>query len=159
MKNGKNGNDAVHLYRLASVFVAGFVLLLLLRAFFVPKSFGQYGHFRGDAIQEIAAKPVVYAGHQTCEGCHTDVLDVKKDGKHAPVACESCHGPLANHADDPSIQPQKLDTAGLCVRCHEANSAKPKKFPQVASKEHSSGLPCETCHQPHSPALAPGAKK
>ena len=80
MKNAQNGNDAVHLYRLASVFIGGFVLLLLLRAFFVPKSFGQYGHFRGDAIQEIAAKPVVYAGHQTCEGCHSDILDVKKDG-------------------------------------------------------------------------------
>ena len=159
MKND-NARDAAHLYRLAWVFVAGFVLLLLLRAFFVPKSFGKYGHFRGDAITEIAARPVAYAGHQTCEGCHSDVLDIKKDGKHARVACESCHGPLANHADDPgSVQPEKLQTAGLCVRCHEANSAKPKKFPQVASKEHSSDLPCETCHQPHSPALAPGGKK
>ena len=65
------------------------------------KSFGQYGHYRGAAIGEIAARPVKFAGHETCETCHTDVLDVKSKGKHAHVNCEACHGPLAKHADDP----------------------------------------------------------
>jgi transcription elongation factor Elf1 len=51
------------------------------------------------------------------------------------------------------VQPAKLDTAVLCVRCHEANLSKPKEFPQVASADHSAGLPCNTCHQPHSPAI------
>ncbi len=120
----------------------------------VPRSFGQYGHYRGNAIKETAALPISYAGHQVCESCHTDVLEVKSKGVHKRVACESCHGPLANHADDPaSVQPAKLDTAVLCVRCHEANLAKPKNFPQVVSAEHSGGAPCDTCHQPHSPAI------
>jgi hypothetical protein len=107
---------------------------------------------------------VNFAGHETCEGCHADVLEKKKDGKHAHVNCEACHGPLAKHADDPaSVTPEKLDTAVLCVRCHEANAAKPKSFPQVVSADHSSGLPCDTCHQPHSPVIvavtgAAGAK-
>ena len=36
---------------------------------------------------------------------------------------------LAKHADDPaSVKPEKLDAAVLCVRCHEANAAKPKTF-------------------------------
>jgi Cytochrome c554 and c-prime len=156
----KNPKDAEHLFRLAFVFVAGFALMLAVRSFFVPHSFGQYGHFRGDAIPEASAKPISYAGHQTCETCHAEVLDLKKNGRHARVACETCHGPLANHADDPgSVHPEKLDTAVLCVRCHEANSAKPKNFPQVASQEHSTGLPCDTCHQPHSPAITSGGKK
>jgi len=147
--------DAGHLFRLAAVFVVGILMFLGVRASLVPKSFGRYGHYRGDAITEIAARPVNYAGHQACEECHADVLEKKKNGKHVHVNCEACHGPLAAHADDPgSVQPVKLDTAVLCVRCHEANIAKPKEFPQVASADHSSGLPCDTCHQPHSPAIA-----
>jgi Cytochrome c7 and related cytochrome c len=146
--------DAGHIFRLAAVFVAGILVFLGLRASLVPKSFGQYGHYRGDAIAEIAARPVSFAGHQACEDCHLDVLEKKKNGKHVHVNCEACHGPLAKHGDDPgSVQPAKLDTSVLCIRCHEANLAKPKGFPQVASAEHSTGLPCDTCHQPHSPAI------
>jgi Cytochrome c7 and related cytochrome c len=151
--------DAGHLFRLAAVFMVGILVFLGMRAFLVPKSFGQYGHYRGNAITEIAARPVNFAGHQTCESCHADVLDKKKDGRHARVNCEACHGPLAKHADDPSVPPAKLDTAVLCVRCHEANAAKPKGFPQVASADHSAGLPCDTCHQPHSPAITAGGTK
>jgi hypothetical protein len=41
----------------------------------------------------------------------------------------------------------------LCAGCHEASSAKPKWFPQVVSDKHSGGVPCDTCHQPHSPVI------
>jgi len=151
--------DAGHLFRLLGVFVAGVLLFLVIRAFLVPKSFGEYGHYRGAAL-EIAARPINFAGHEACETCHADVLDKKKGGKHAHVNCEACHGPLAKHADDPgSVTPAKLDTAVLCVRCHEANAAKPKSFPQVVSADHSNGLPCDTCHQPHSPAITAEAAK
>jgi hypothetical protein len=76
------------------------------------------------------------------------------------VNCEACHGPQAQHVDDPtSVKPAKLDTAVLCARCHEANAAKPRNFPQVDTEEHSTGLPCDTCHQPHSPVIvAEGGK-
>jgi len=152
--------DAGHLFRFAGLFVLAFLVFLLIRGYVVPKSFGQYGHYRGNAIGDIAARPVKFAGHQACETCHVDVLDVKKDGKHAHVNCEACHGPQAKHADDPSsATPAKLDTAVLCVRCHAASVARPKDFPQVAAEEHSTGLPCETCHQPHSPAIAAGGAK
>jgi hypothetical protein len=149
--------DAGHLFRLVAVFVVGTLAFFGMRAFLVPKSFGQYGHYRGDALAEVAAHPVNFAGHQACEDCHTDVLEKKKSGRHAHVNCEACHGALAKHAEDPgSVQPAKLDTAVLCVRCHEANIAKPKGFPQVVSADHSTGLPCDTCHQPHSPAIDTG---
>jgi Cytochrome c7 and related cytochrome c len=125
----------------------------------VPHSFGQYGHYRGAAITEIAARPIHFAGHQTCGTCHSDIADKESHGKHAYVSCEACHGPLAAHADDPSVTPAKLDTAKLCVQCHEASAAKPKSFPQVEAASHSNGLPCETCHQPHSPAMEAGGAK
>jgi hypothetical protein len=151
--------NAGHLFRLAGVFLVGLMLFLTVRGFLVPKSFGQYGHYRGQALSDLAARPLNFAGHQSCEACHADVLDHKTKGKHALVNCEACHGPLAKHADDPSFQPPKLDTAMLCPVCHEANPAKPRTFPQVASGEHSTGLPCDTCHQPHSPVIGAGAGK
>ncbi|HTT33725.1 MAG TPA: multiheme c-type cytochrome, partial [Methylomirabilota bacterium] len=140
--------NVAHLFRIALAFAIGFAIFLVVRELLVPKSFGRYGHYRGDALNEIASRPISYAGHEVCETCHADVLDVKKRGRHARVACESCHGPLANHAQDPaSVVPAKLDTAVLCVRCHEANHSKPMDFPQVHSADHSAGLPCNTCHQ------------
>jgi uncharacterized CHY-type Zn-finger protein len=151
--------ESKHLFHFAGLFVLLFVVFLVVRHFVVPKSFGEYGHYRGAAIGEIASLPVKFAGHQTCEGCHTDILDVKSKGKHAHVNCEACHGALANHADDPSIKPVLPDTAVLCARCHTASAAKPKGFPQVVPADHSGGVACQTCHNPHSPAMDAGGAK
>ena len=158
--------DLEHLIRLAVVIAIAVVAFVVLRAAVVPKSFGQYGHYRGAAIAETAARPIAFAGHDACEACHTDVVEQKKQGKHVVVPCEACHGALARHADDPaSVTPPKLDTAVVCARCHEANSAKPKGFPQVVTEDHSGGLACDTCHQPHKPKIeaeekmAAGGKK
>jgi uncharacterized CHY-type Zn-finger protein len=128
--------DAGHLFRFAGLFVVAFLVFLLVRGQVVPKSFGEYGHYRGDAIRDIAARPIRFAGHQACETCHTDVQDVKQKGKHAGVNCEACHGPLAKHAADPSVTPATLDTAVLCVRCHSASAARPMDFGSVQSFSH-----------------------
>ncbi len=152
--------DSAHLTRLAAVVLLGAVAFVALRAAVIPKSFGRYGPYRGDALAEMMARPIRYAGHEACEGCHPDVLEIKSKGVHGHVNCESCHGPLANHADDPaSIKPVKPDVAQLCVRCHSQNPAKPSGFPQVVAKEHSQDLPCNTCHQPHSPGFEKVVKK
>ena len=146
--------DAEHLLRIAVVFVMGLLVFFGVRAFFVPRSFGEYGHYRGDAIAEAAALPIAYAGHQTCEECHSEVLEVKRRGKHAGVACEACHGPQAKHTEDPvALLPPLPDPVVLCPACHEASAAKPKSFPQVDTKEHSGGLACNSCHKPHDPSL------
>ena len=154
----KGFKDAEHLFRLLLVFVVGVIVFVLLRVSLVPRSFGQYGHYRGDAIAEIAAHPAAFAGHQSCAGCHSDIVEQKLKGKHARVNCEACHGALLSHADDPgSVIPVKLEPAKLCVGCHEANAAKPKTFPQVISADHASGASCDLCHQPHNPAINSGA--
>jgi transcription elongation factor Elf1 len=149
-----------HLVRLAIAFAVVLLVLLLIRAHFIPKSFGQYGHYRGNALAEISSKPISYAGHQACEDCHGEVVSMKTAGKHTGVNCEACHGTLATHVENPvEVTPQLPDTALLCPRCHEANIAKPKNFPQVVSAEHSGGAVCKSCHQPHSPLLQPGGKQ
>ena len=152
--------DSAHLIRVAAVFVFGAIAFVALRTTLGPKSYGRYGPYRGDALMEIASRPPRYAGHETCEGCHPDVLEVKSKGVHAHVNCESCHGPLAKHADDPAtVMPVRPDVAKLCVRCHEKNIAKPIGFPQVDAKEHAQGQLCNVCHQPHSPGFGTGGKK
>ena len=146
--------DIEHLVRLAAVMLLALLLFIVFRAAVVPKSFGQYGHYRGAAIAEIASRPVAIAGREVCEGCHTDVADQKRLGSHIVLSCEACHGAQAKHADDPAnVTPPKLDTAVVCARCHEANSAKPKAFPQVVTADHAAGIACDTCHQPHKPNI------
>ena len=133
--------DAGHLFRFAGLFVLAFLVFLVVRHFVVPPTFGQYGHYRGAAIGEIAAHPIRFAGHDTCE---------------------ACHGAQAKHAgaDDPSTaKPVLPDTTVRCAQCHTASAAKPKGFPQVVPADHSTGLPCDTCHKPHSPAMDAGGAK
>ena len=66
-RNANLFKDIEHLLRLAAVIVTGLVAFVILRAAVVPRSFGQYGHYRGAAIGEIASRPVALAGHEACE--------------------------------------------------------------------------------------------
>ena len=146
--------DSAHLIRPALVLLAGVVVFQVIRAEVVPKDFGKYGHYRAGALDMIAARPISYAGRSQCAVCHEQEAKVHDAGKHAGVSCETCHGPLAKHADDPVANVPKLpDVAHLCRRCHEKDAAKPKNFPQVETATHSQGMLCNVCHQPHSPHL------
>jgi hypothetical protein len=146
--------DSGHLVRPAAVLLAGLALFMVLRGMVVPKDFGKYGHYRAGALDAAAAKPLGYAGQEACAMCHDEQVSARNAGRHAKIACEACHGPLAAHANDPaSLTPKRPDTAVLCKRCHEKDAAKPKTFPQVVTAEHSGGAACKTCHKPHNPHL------
>ncbi len=146
--------DSGHLIRPAIVLIAALVVFLIVRSAIIPEAFGQYGHYRPGALDLVAARPIAYAGQNACVLCHEDEANVRASGKHAHVACETCHGPLAKHVADPvSVVPKLPEVATLCARCHEKDSAKPKGFPQVATAEHSGGMACNDCHKPHSPKL------
>jgi hypothetical protein len=146
--------DSGHLIRPAAVILVALALFVALRGAVIPKEFGKYGHYRPGALDLVKSRPLTYAGQEQCAACHDDKAKVRAEGKHAHVACEACHGPLSKHADDPgSVIPKLPDVATLCVRCHEKDAAKPAKFPQVSSAEHSGGMVCNTCHKPHNPKL------
>ncbi len=150
--------DTEHIFRVAALFAGGLLLFLVIRAVAVPKDFGVYGHFRARALADNQNKPVVYAGHRVCEECHTDVLEAKRSGKHAGVACEACHGALAKHAEDPTeLTPEKPDPRATCLVCHTANVSKPEGFPQIDVREHGEEGACTTCHTAHNPLEAPEA--
>lgn len=146
--------DSGHLIRPAVVLLLGLGLFLAIRAAVVPKGFGKYGHYRPQALALIRSKPLVFAGQDMCLLCHEDQGKARAAGKHAHVACEACHGPQADHANDPAAhKPVLPDVANLCRRCHEKDAAKPAGFPQVVTAEHSGGVLCNACHQPHNPHL------
>jgi predicted CXXCH cytochrome family protein len=146
--------DSAHLIRPAIVLVAALGVFMAIRAAVIPKGFGTYGHYRAGSLEEARSKPISYAGQEACSACHEDQAKARAAGRHARVACEACHGPLAKHANDPgALKPTRPDTTKLCVRCHEKEAAKPEKFPQVATAEHSGGAACNSCHQPHNPHL------
>jgi hypothetical protein len=144
---------AGHLVRLAVALAAGIVLFLVVQRLLVPPTFGRYGHYRAASVEEVAARPVRFAGQGACVECHTDQAQVRASGKHAHISCEACHGALAAHAEDASSKPQLPAVVPLCTRCHEADAAKPVKFAQVKTAEHSGGAACNDCHQPHNPKL------
>ncbi len=73
--------------RLALLFVLFIGLFLTLKYFLTPKSFGEFGHYRGLSIQENIAKVPDYAGQKACADCHQDVLDLKAANEHAPLSC------------------------------------------------------------------------
>jgi hypothetical protein len=128
------------------------VTFLAVRSQLVPKSFGDYGHYRADSVAEIAALPVGYGGEEACTKCHAGIDEIKVRSRHRAVHCESCHGPCNEHALDPVAHPKvhPQNATELCLRCHEINPTRPPDFPQVDRREHRPGIECVACHNPHS---------
>lgn len=134
---------------IAAVALTGF---FGMRAFFVPGSFGRYGHYRADAVEVVRAQPIQYGGAKVCAECHDDVEATKASGFHRNLSCEVCHGPAAAHADDPgAFKPSAPRQRGLCPLCHNYSPSRPTGFPQILTAQHNPGKPCMTCHKPHDP--------
>jgi hypothetical protein len=124
------------------------------RAFLTPPSFRQYGWFRGDALQEIAARKPLYAGKKACDECHSDEIQKLAKGEHKSISCESCHGPAQAHADNPDLKTGML-TDSDCLRCHEADPGRPNFLKQITVKSPYKGSRCVECHVPHHPSDIP----
>jgi len=147
--------DYVHLVRMAGLFAVGVLAFVIVRWAMVPADFGVYGHFRAGALQDNMARPLMYAGQASCVECHDDVAETRAKGRHAHVACESCHGALAGHAGNPDgVKPVRPDRRATCVVCHTASIAKPRTFPQVVPLQHAPEGACADCHPVHNPKIS-----
>ena len=124
------------------------------RYFLVPPSFGEFGHYRGDALQMIASRQPFWAGKASCLECHSAHADKLAKGDHKTLSCETCHGPGREHVENPVVKLPKLDVS-LCVRCHEASPSRPKWLHQINPHNHYTGNLCTECHVPHSPNDVP----
>ena len=138
--------------RLVVISILGIGFLILIRVLLVPPDFGEYGHYRASAVDEIVSQPIQYAGHEACLECHDDVTEVKSQGYHRNVACEVCHGPAALHVeDDEAIKLRIPRERGYCPLCHEYLPSRPTGFPQIVATSHNPRKPCISCHDPHTP--------
>ena len=139
---------------IAVIAVIGIAAYITAKQMFVPESFGDYGHYRGDAEAEVASLEMSYVGFEECGECHDDIYEQKQESNHKHVSCEVCHGPGANHIEAPDeFIPEAPRGRENCELCHGYDPARPSGFPQIVGDRHNPGKPCMTCHNPHSPVL------
>jgi hypothetical protein len=143
----------LHLKRLLLTGAVIISLFLLLKHALTPESFGQYGHYRGNSMDEIAALPIRYTGNQSCVTCHDTIATMKSEGYHSDLSCEGCHGAGYKHVENPKAEKLlKPGSREFCGNCHDINPARPEKaVTQKDIKEHNIEKNCITCHNPHQP--------
>jgi cytochrome c553 len=156
-------------------------LLLLIAVFatsayaamreFRADSFFRYGHYRGNAVAEIASDKPKFQTQASCQPCHlkeysewsTSVHNKADVGK--AVKCQVCHGPgggrddkgMFEHASSGPQHPKDLklfvtkDSASQCTWCHVKMPGRPTEQRQVDVATHAGAEQCVTCHNPHSP--------
>ena len=128
------------------------VAVLAVRFIAIPRSYFSTRLHRSSTVKREVAKPVSFAGMATCRECHSDVYDTKSNGYHRGLACETCHGPSAKHAEDPmSVKPYAPRDRKFCPVCHAYDRSRPTGFPQINPTIHNPLKPCITCHKPHDP--------
>jgi len=149
---------ARHVFRVALVLVVAVTAIILGRGLLVPRSYGDYGAYRGDNVVEQAAiREPRHGGPDSCTSCHAKQAQERAAGGHKRVSCEVCHGPLATHVQAGAVKAKMAVDRSyqLCARCHRKVEGRPEKFPQVVPDQHvptalEPGV-CEQCHNPHSP--------
>lgn len=127
-------------------------LFLVARHLLIPDSFGKYGHYRANSMDEIAILPAHHIGKEACTDCHdTEAAKLSSD-LHKGLSCEVCHGPGYQHMDDPEkYKLNKPGTREFCGKCHDLNPARRTEvIHQIDIKTHNiERADCIDCHNPH----------
>ncbi len=121
----------------------------------IPRVYDEYGFHPEQNARSWAALTPQYADSALCQRCHAREYAPWQAAKHAAVTCESCHGPLAEHAATAPVTAPAGSLAiekpsdGLCAVCHAAVTGRRLTFPQVDLTKHYAGAPCLGCHDSH----------
>jgi len=140
------------LRRLIPLFVIFIGLFLVIRHLLVPDTFGQYGHYRGDALIDNASMEPVHATREACYDCHSDIREKLENDLHGELSCLICHGPGLVHIDNPEAQ--NIDKKGdreFCGKCHQFNAARSLEviYQVDIATHHTEKENCIECHNPH----------
>jgi cytochrome c553 len=166
-----------HIVRLILFVVALGAVAVAARNFLVDKSFYKYGHYRGNAVVEIARDKPKFQGTAYCKSCHAVQYAEWSKGVHdradigKMVKCEVCHGSGGGrdpeqgfiNASTGPVHPNNLklvvptDTRALCTLCHEKMPSRPVQQAQIVVADHAGKQQCTLCHNPHSPRTFVGA--
>ena len=155
-----------HVKRIVLGLVVFAVIGLLGKMLLTPKSFGTYGHYRADTIEEEAQVEIRYWTNASCFSCHQHEADIHLKGRHKTISCEFCHGPYAVHITDGKYvakMPVKrnMEIKTLCLRCHNKvirarpeDSIKMVEMPlHLEEKKVQIDHNCKQCHMVHDPML------
>lgn len=138
--------------RLSVVIGILLVAVILVRFVLVPQSFFSTQLHQSSTIGRELARPASFGGVELCKECHEEIYDIRNKGFHKGLACESCHGPAARHADDPeNVKPYAPRDRKFCPVCHAYDPSRPTGFPQINPTSHNPLKACITCHNPHDP--------
>lgn len=137
--------------RLSIVFIIFLGTILFIR-YIIPPSLKKTEVQIASAIERETAKEIKYAGASICADCHEVEHNIKKDGYHRNLSCETCHGPAMGHAENPTeVKPPAPRDRKFCPVCHAYNPSRPLGFPQINPIAHNPLEPCIACHNPHDP--------
>lgn len=125
---------------------------LAIRFYVIPADLVSTAVHRSSTVERELAKPVKFAGTETCVVCHEDVGVIKSKSFHRGLSCEGCHGPASGHAADPTaLKPPAPRDRKFCPVCHSYDPSRPTGFPQINPTAHNPLKPCIECHSPHDP--------
>lgn len=138
------------LIRVLVVFIIAIGGVLIIRSL-LPSHLKNTAIHIQSTIDSEMVKPVHYAGSAICADCHEEVR-VKKAGYHKNLSCETCHGPVQEHTENPSeVKPKAPRKREFCSVCHTYDHSRPTGFPQINPVAHNPLKPCISCHNPHDP--------
>lgn len=151
-----------HIVRLLVLVTVVATVVFSAKHFLIPDSFYQYGHYRGNAVAEVASKIPKLQGSASCESCHKAVYAEWTAGIHRKATrnnavrgvvykygpgCEVCHtGPAGNH---PSREPMPLsieDRVTTITHKHIDHPANEPGRKLLLSPGDMRGL-CLNCHE------------
>lgn len=150
-----------HVFRPLYVVIGIIAVVLIIRGFVVPKSFGihergyMYGWYNKSNENYWQDFKVKYRSSDYCKDCHSDNYSSIMQTPHAIIQCENCHGPAIDHPENP----QKLEinrSREQCLRCHSRlpyPTSDRANIRGIDPDKHNPGIECAVCHNPHKPSL------
>lgn len=141
------------IFRLFFSFVVFVSVFILIQRSLTPDSFGKYGHYRANSMDDNKMNTFYFKGENKCTECHQDIYDEKSLDVHDGVRCESCHSPKIAGTVDCKVKPPIVKgTIEFCAQCHATNAGRLEKgVPQLDFKEHYEKQNCIECHNSHAP--------
>ena len=136
-----------------AVLAGGIALALLGAARLGPPIIAEYA-FRPEANAATWRSQIpTYGDVAMCARCHEPQYARLTTATHAGIGCESCHGPLGQHALASPGTPEAVVTATVptdqvCVSCHVPVTGRPAFVRQVVPTDHYVAT-CLACHDPH----------
>src|SRR5450759_126857 len=164
LANKKNCGEVMpkHIVRLLILIAVVATIVFSAKIYFRADSFYQYGHYRGNAVAEIASKVPKLQGSASCEACHKAVYAEWTAGIHRKAtrknaiqgvvfkygpSCEVCHtGPAGNHPSKEAMPLSIEDKVTTITHKHIDHPADVPGRKLLLSAEDMRGV-CLNCHE------------